>query len=202
VTHIGVSYSCKARLQICVESPVNAQSMASFLVRAHEATGGALPEKCTMDARSIRTGSFGATADIRSIFGVDSTCLFFAPPEKHKAHMKTHTKCVAYAPVLHAVDANTMTLTQTDGSEGDMINGTQRTMSRYLNGQTQYRCGIANGCACACHIDACSRQLCSTVSCGTFCLPVLPAHVHGRRSGNAISSSEGLLAQMHKHGAD
>jgi hypothetical protein len=153
-------------LQIRIEHQT-ADGAAECLRRAYAACGGAIPERCTMVGASICAGTNAAYADIRTIFGVEATLLFFVPGEKSKAHMKTHVKCCAYAPVLHAADAMTTTLTRTECSEdreGSMgIDGAgagraTRSAQRHLFQPSRYQCAPARWRRCPCVLAQVSHR--------------------------------------------
>lgn len=96
-----------------------------------------------MTLSSITAGTHGASAHIKSVFGVDATALFFVPADKSKAHIKTHQKCVAFAPVMHQVDAITASIRPETESDLDKTVGSARggrAQLRYLYAASRYRC--------------------------------------------------------------
>jgi hypothetical protein len=112
------------------------EGVAAFLRDAHAAMAGAIPERCMMAAETIKAGTFAASANIRNIYGVNETALFFATPEKCKQHLKMHAKCSAASPVLHQNGAS-MGCSQTEESD---IGGTNTSTSSGTGVQRAPRC--------------------------------------------------------------
>ena len=129
----------------------DAAGLAEFLLQAHKVTRGALPPKCRMEVATIVPGTNATRVNIKDVYGIDATALFFAPSEKCRQHLRVHHKCSQFAPVLRQNEnapATANALTRTDDSEvgGSTNDGAnarparRRPIERFLFPEVEHRC--------------------------------------------------------------
>ena len=124
----------------------SAEALCAHLQRAHELTGGAFPERCRLYTNTLRQGTFGAVCNMRTVYGVDETGLFFTPADRGKAHVRAALKCLAYAPVMQPAEPVAGRDNTTEETENDhTVTSTRsqpalRGINKYLYPETKLRC--------------------------------------------------------------